>query len=109
VHLNIACSGVPSEKKCYWGHHSGVHSHSEYDILDTCTWYLQNTTIAYGNETVISESISDNPDLHLYVLIYGSSKIAVLVSMVIRAFLFVKVLESYYVRNIACIQLGVQI
>ena len=59
----------------------------------------QNTTVMLGNETVISESLTDNPKLRFYILVYGCSIISVLVSMVLRAVLFVKVCDNKFISS----------
>lgn len=49
-----------------------------------------NTTITVGNETFVSHSISDHPNLRLYTTVYGSSVAVMIVLTAFRAFVFMK-------------------
>ncbi|XP_053403770.1 ATP-binding cassette sub-family C member 5-like isoform X1 [Mercenaria mercenaria] len=49
-----------------------------------------NTTITVGNETFISKSVSDHPNLHFYTTVYGCSVAVMIVMTALRAFVFMK-------------------
>ncbi|XP_053403768.1 ATP-binding cassette sub-family C member 5-like [Mercenaria mercenaria] len=49
-----------------------------------------NTTVTVGNETFISDNISDHPNLRFYTTVYGSSVVVMIVLTVLRAFVFMK-------------------
>ncbi|XP_063866904.1 ATP-binding cassette sub-family C member 5-like isoform X1 [Scylla paramamosain] len=49
-----------------------------------------NTTLTLGNETIVSDSIADNPDRHYYQTVYGSFILVILATSLIRGFSFMK-------------------
>ncbi|XP_038051020.1 multidrug resistance-associated protein 5-like [Patiria miniata] len=49
-----------------------------------------NTTITVDNVTTISESITDNPRLHVYQLVYGLSAVGSLAVIAFRCFVYAK-------------------
>ncbi|XP_045132970.1 multidrug resistance-associated protein 5-like isoform X4 [Portunus trituberculatus] len=49
-----------------------------------------NTSVIVGNETMISDSIADNPDRHYYQIVYGSFILVILATSLIRGFSFMK-------------------
>ncbi|MPC80920.1 Multidrug resistance-associated protein 5 [Portunus trituberculatus] len=51
-----------------------------------------NTSVIVGNETMISDSIADNPDRHYYQIVYGSFILVILATSLIRGFSFMKVI-----------------
>lgn len=53
--------------------------------------FLQNTTVTLGNDTVISNSMKDNPHMHYYAGIYALSMAVMLILKAVRGVVFVKV------------------
>ncbi|KAI1235931.1 hypothetical protein IHE44_0002024 [Lamprotornis superbus] len=51
---------------------------------------LNNTTVTLGNETVISNSMKDNPHMHYYAGIYALSMAVMLILKAVRGVVFVK-------------------
>ncbi|XP_042864040.1 multidrug resistance-associated protein 5-like isoform X6 [Penaeus japonicus] len=49
-----------------------------------------NTEVIVGNETVISDSIADNPDRYMYQTVYGCLILVILGTSLIRGFAFMK-------------------
>ena len=56
--------------------------------------FFQNTTVTDGNVTYISDSVSDNPQLQFYLIIYAVSILATMIVFVGRSFLVMKVMGS---------------
>ena len=51
----------------------------------------QNTSRIVNNETEYYPSVRSHPDLHFYELVYGLFIPAIVVSSLLRSFLFIKV------------------
>ncbi|KAM4895242.1 ATP-binding cassette sub-family C member 5 isoform 7-T7 [Sylvia borin] len=54
------------------------------------TPHIENTTVTLGNETVISNSMKDNPHMHYYAGIYALSMAVMLILKAVRGVVFVK-------------------
>ncbi|XP_043243521.1 multidrug resistance-associated protein 5-like isoform X2 [Amphibalanus amphitrite] len=50
-----------------------------------------NTTIEVGNQTMVSDRITDHPRLDFYQLVYGLSVVTILATSLIRGFFFMRV------------------
>ena len=55
------------------------------------TLILQNTSVMVNNETIISQSVTDHPNLHFYILVYGLTVPLMLITTFLRALFFMKV------------------
>lgn len=62
--------------------------------LTETSYFLQNTTVTLGNDTVISNSMKDNPHMHYYAGIYALSMAVMLILKAVRGVVFVKVCSS---------------
>ena len=51
----------------------------------------QNTTIEVGNQTIVSDRITDNPEVGFYQLIYGLTVVVIFVTSLVRGFVFMRV------------------
>ncbi|XP_054062411.1 ATP-binding cassette sub-family C member 5 isoform X5 [Rissa tridactyla] len=54
------------------------------------TPHIENTTVTLGNDTVISNSMKDNPHMHYYAGIYALSMAVMLILKAVRGVVFVK-------------------